>query len=67
VVEDRQDHPRGGPDFPMTREELEAKFRGNAGLLLPTERIEEVIKTVGGLAELRQLTPLMTTLSLDDP
>jgi 2-methylcitrate dehydratase PrpD len=62
VVEERQDHPRGGPDFPMTREELEAKFRGNAGLLLPVEKIEEVINAVGGLAALRQLTPLMTSL-----
>jgi 2-methylcitrate dehydratase PrpD len=62
VLEDRQDHPRGGPDFPMTREELEAKFRANAGLLLPREGIEEVIKAVDGLAALRQLTPLMTSL-----
>ncbi len=65
VIEDRQDHPRGGPDFPMTQEELEAKFRGNAGLLLATERIEEIIHAVGGLADLRQLTPLMRSLSLE--
>ena len=62
VVEDRQDHPRGGPDFPMTREELEAKFRGNAGLLMPREKIEEVINAVAGMAAFRQLIPLMTSL-----
>ncbi len=62
VVEARQDHPRGGPDFPMTREELEAKFRGNVGLLMPEEKIEDVIKMVGGMTALRQLTPLMTIL-----
>ena len=30
-LRERQDRPRGGPDAPLTREELEAKFRGNAG------------------------------------
>jgi len=62
VLEERQDHPRGGPKFPMSREELEAKFRGNAGLLLPVEKIEEVITAVGGMPTLRQLSPLMTAL-----
>jgi 2-methylcitrate dehydratase PrpD len=65
VVEDRQEHPRGGPDFPMTREELEVKFRANAGLLMPVEKIDEVINAVSGLAALRQLTPLMMSLSMD--
>jgi 2-methylcitrate dehydratase PrpD len=62
VLEDRQDHPRGGPDFPMTGEELEAKFRGNAGLLLPKGRIDEVIQAVGGLAQAGQIAPLMAFL-----
>jgi 2-methylcitrate dehydratase PrpD len=62
VVEDRQDHPRGGPDFPMTREELEAKFRGNAGLLLSKEKTRQVISAVSGIAAARRLTPLMTSL-----
>jgi len=62
VVEERQDHPRGGPDFPMTPEELEAKFRGNAGLVLSKEKTEQVISAVGGIAAARQLTPLMTFL-----
>jgi 2-methylcitrate dehydratase PrpD len=65
VVEDRQDHPRGGPDSPMTRDEVEAKFRANAGLLLPLEKIEEVIKAVDGMAAARQLTSLMQSLRPD--
>ncbi len=65
MVEDRQDHPRGGPDCPMTRDELEAKFRGNAGLLMPMEKIEEVIRAVGGMTTLQHLTPLMTCLTPD--
>jgi 2-methylcitrate dehydratase PrpD len=62
VVEERQDHPRGGPDFPMTREELEAKFRGNAALLLSKEKTQQVIRAVGGIAAARQLASLMTLL-----
>ena len=38
VVEERQDHPRGGPDSPMTRDEIEAKFRGNASLVMSTDQ-----------------------------
>jgi hypothetical protein len=49
----------------MTREELEVKFRANAGLLMPVEKIDEVINAVSGLAALRQLTPLMMSLSMD--
>jgi len=62
VVEEQQDHPRGGPDFPLTREALEAKFRANAGLLLSKEKTEQVIKLVAGIATLKQLTRLMTRL-----
>ncbi len=50
VVEESQDHPRGGPEFPMTREELEAKFRGNAGLLLPRGKIEQIVRDVSEMA-----------------
>ncbi len=50
LLEERQDHPRGGPDFPMTREEVEAKFRGNAALAVPHEQVSRVIQIVGQLA-----------------
>jgi 2-methylcitrate dehydratase PrpD len=63
VVEERQDHPRGGPDLPMPREELETKFRGNAGLLLPQEKIESIIKEVSRLAAAVPLTSLMKSLT----
>jgi 2-methylcitrate dehydratase PrpD len=51
VLRERQDRPRGGPDAPLTRAELEAKFRGNAGLALPPERVERAIRSVHALAE----------------
>jgi 2-methylcitrate dehydratase PrpD len=51
VLRERQDRPRGGPDAPLTRAELEAKFRGNAGLALPPERVDRAIRSVHALAD----------------
>src|SRR5262249_8538221 len=51
VLRERQDRPRGGPDAPLTRGEIEAKFRGNASLALPVAQVEEVIRATSGLAE----------------
>ncbi len=62
VVEERQAHSRGGPDIPMRREELEAKFRGNAALLIPEEKMEQIIRDVGAMAAGGQLTSLMKSL-----
>jgi 2-methylcitrate dehydratase PrpD len=50
VLRERQDRPRGGPDAPLTRAELEAKFRGNAALVLDDEAVERVIRGVDALA-----------------
>ena len=40
ALRERQDRPRGGPDAPLTREEIEAKFRGNAALVLDAARVD---------------------------
>lgn len=63
-LEARQDHPRGGADFPMTRDELEAKFRGNAGLVMSAERASRVIRTVHSLAGDESLRGLVESLTL---
>ena len=63
VLEERQDHPRGGPDFPMTREEVEAKFRGNATLAVPHEQASRIIEIVGSLAAQQHVTALMDSLT----
>lgn len=63
MVEESQDHPRGGPDFPLTREELEAKFWSNAGLLLPNEKIERIVRDVARMAAVQQVTSLMKLLT----
>ena len=63
LLEERQDHPRGGPDFPMTREEVEAKFLGNAALAVPAEQAARVVTLVRDLAAQEHITELMDSLT----
>jgi 2-methylcitrate dehydratase PrpD len=63
VLEERQDHPRGGPDFPLHRRDLETKFRGNAALALAADAVERVVEDAGRLATLPHLGPLMDRLT----
>jgi 2-methylcitrate dehydratase PrpD len=65
TLRERQDRPRGGPDAPLTRAELEAKFRGNAGLALPPDRVERAIRAVDGLAAGAPLTGLLASLTAE--
>ena len=62
-LRERQDRPRGGPDAPLTRAEIEAKFRGNAGIALPAGRADAVIAAVSGLAAASSLKDLITALT----
>jgi 2-methylcitrate dehydratase PrpD len=67
VVHARQDRPRGGPDAPLTRAELETKFRGNAALALPDAQGERVIRHVYGLTANPPLAGLLAALRMEDP
>ena len=62
VLRERQDRPHGGPDAPLTRAEIEAKFRGNAGLVLPPDKVERVIRAVDRLNGAPSLTELGAAL-----
>jgi 2-methylcitrate dehydratase PrpD len=64
VLRERQDRPRGGPDAPLTRGEVEAKFRGNASLALPPEQVEQVLRAASHLAEAGSLAGLLAALAL---
>jgi len=66
TIRERQDRPRGGPDAPLTRAELEAKFRGNAALVLPDAQVERVIRNVGGLAAGGSLAGVLAALTVED-
>ena len=63
VVEERQDHPRGGPDFPMTREELVDKFRANAAFAISDERAARVVAFLDTLVTQPRVDPLMDALN----
>lgn len=67
IVHERQDRPRGGPDAPLTREELEAKFRGNAVLAMSGAAVERVIQHVNGLGKGEPLSKLITSLTPQPP
>src|SRR3989454_6753221 len=62
-LEERQDHPRGGAELPMTREELEAKFRGNAGLVVSREQASRAIRSVSALGTAASLHGLVEALT----
>jgi 2-methylcitrate dehydratase PrpD len=64
VVDERQDHPRGGPDSPMTWAEIESKFRGNASLVMSTDQVSRVVRAVDALAAESSLGRLMESLTL---
>ena len=64
TLRERQDRPRGGPDAPLTREEIEAKFRGNAALVLPAPQVERALAAVNGLAGARSLADLLAALAV---
>ena len=63
VLQERQDHPRGGPDFPMSEAELDAKFRDNARRALPDERIDRIADEVARLRERPGVGPLAAALA----
>lgn len=58
----RCDHPKGAPENPLSRAEIEEKFRAYGRALLPPARIEEAIGAVGRLEELKSVRLLMDVL-----
>jgi len=58
------DYPRGHPQNPMTRMEIQQKFRNLATHRINEEKVEEIIKTVEKLDELEDLSALAKLLRL---
>lgn len=63
VLEESQPHPRGGPEWPFEPDEIEAKFRANAGLVLKEEAIEKIVRLVDQLENLPDVAELSDTLT----
>ncbi|MCC7485371.1 MAG: MmgE/PrpD family protein [Burkholderiales bacterium] len=62
----RCEHSRGSPENPLTRAEIEEKFRVYAKGRIPAARIEEVIGSVARLEELKSVRRLMDMLRVND-
>jgi 2-methylcitrate dehydratase PrpD len=65
TVKVRCDIPRGSPENPLTRAQIEAKFRTYAKGRLSSARIDEVIAAVSRLEELSSVAKLMDMLRAD--
>ena len=59
------DHPRGAPERPLSRAEVEAKFRTYASARLSRDRVEEAIGLVARLEALGSTRRLMDILRAD--
>lgn len=56
-------HPKGTVENPLTKEEIQTKFRKLASLVLKNDKVEEIVETVDRLEKLksiRTLSPLLT-------
>ncbi|HKA42386.1 MAG TPA: MmgE/PrpD family protein [Burkholderiales bacterium] len=62
----RCEHSKGSPENPLTRAQIEEKFRIYARGRLPVAHVEEVIATVARLEELRSTRRLMDILRVED-
>jgi 2-methylcitrate dehydratase PrpD len=58
----RCDHPRGSPENPLSRTQIESKFRTYAKTRLAGSRVEEAIAAVTRLEELKSARSLMDIL-----
>jgi 2-methylcitrate dehydratase PrpD len=58
----RCEHPRGAPENPLTRAEIEEKFRSYGKALLPQAGLEEAIASISRLEELKSVRRLMEIL-----
>jgi 2-methylcitrate dehydratase PrpD len=63
VLEENQPHPRGGFEDPLPPAEIEAKFRGNAELALPSAKADAIIEIIRNLEQLPFITRLTDKLS----
>jgi 2-methylcitrate dehydratase PrpD len=62
ILSARCDHPRGSPENPLSRAQIETKFRTYGKKRLSDGQIEKVIAMVSGLEELRSARELIDTL-----
>ena len=64
MLEAREESQRGGPDCPIEAGEVIAKFRDNAGRLLPRPRVAALEGAVLGMERVQDLSPLLVLCRL---
>jgi 2-methylcitrate dehydratase PrpD len=62
VLEETQDAPRGGPEDPLTPEELQEKFRVNAARALPVAQVDTLVERLLAIAGATDVARLATLL-----
>ena len=62
TISSRCEHPRGSPQDPLSRAQIEDKFRTYARGVIPEPNVEEVIDAVNRLEELASVRRLMDLL-----
>lgn len=55
VIEENQPHPRGGLEDPLPPSEIEEKFRNNAAMALPKEKVEAIVAAVRNLEDVKSI------------
>jgi 2-methylcitrate dehydratase PrpD len=62
VLEGEQGHIRGSEELPFSDEVIENKFRGLAEVVLPKDRVEQILQTVAGLENISSVSQLVAML-----
>jgi 2-methylcitrate dehydratase PrpD len=62
VLEDTQDAPRGGAEYPLAPEELCAKFRANAARALPGAQVEMLLERLLAIDRAADVAPTAAAL-----
>ena len=63
LVEQADERYRGGPDWPLTRQELHEKFRECAELALPQTAITETLSMLESLTDVPDVSNLVRVMS----
>lgn len=63
ILEENQPHPRGGLEMPLPPEAIEAKFRDNAGMALPEEKVDKIVEAVESLEKIPSVATVAELLS----
>jgi 2-methylcitrate dehydratase PrpD len=62
VLEETQDAPRGGPEYPLAPEELYAKFRVNAARALPAAQVAMLLEQLVQIERAADVAPTAAAL-----